>query len=81
MDANAANELHQYIIQNGLVPVVEVETQRKYRAGSRSTYYSAMKKCLDKEQENLTLVERLMLEVAESVKKADELDHITLVPA
>lgn len=77
MDANTANELHQHIIQNGLVPVVEVETQRRYRAGSRSTYYSAMKKCLDKEPENLTLVERLMLEVATKVMEESKL----LIPA
>jgi hypothetical protein len=68
MDVNTAQQLHRFILDNSLVSLIEVTTQRKYKAGSRSTYYSAMKKCLDDEAENLTLVERLMIEVAKEVK-------------
>lgn len=74
MEKSTAEALHKYILDNDLLTQVEARTKRKWSVGSRSTYYSGIKKCL--EGERMSLVERLMISEAEQL-----MQESNLVPA
>ncbi len=59
MDIKTANDIHQYILHHDLLNQVEERTKQNwYGAGSRPTYYNALKKI--RNGEACGLVESLM---------------------
>ena len=65
MSTDEIKTVQEYISSNDLFNKVEDQTKIKWKVGSRSTYYSAMKKA--NEGGELTLVESLMLDIARQV--------------
>jgi hypothetical protein len=63
-------QLHDAITSNDLINEVELRTKTKWRVGSRSTYYSAISKA--RNGQNLTLIERLMID--EAISLVEELE-------
>lgn len=72
MEKQKADDLHKYILSKDLLLQVEAETKRIWKVGSRSSYYSGIKKCLDGDAANLSLVERIMLDTATRIMERDE---------